>query len=133
MFCGWTFFYIFLGIKPFECSICKNKFASNVSLQEHLSRHTDEKPHQCHICQKFFRQVSCLRRHLFTHSTELPFSCHICGRKFSQNVYLRSHMKVHTGLYIYVRDDVVTNIFLFLEYSGNRKKQPTINFSTIMK
>ncbi|XP_056006363.1 zinc finger and BTB domain-containing protein 24-like isoform X3 [Ostrea edulis] len=85
------------GIKPFQCNFCQNKFSSNVSLQEHMSRHTDSKPHQCHICQRNFRQISCLRRHLVTHSSDTPFACNLCGRKFSQNMYLRSHMKMHTG------------------------------------
>ena len=85
------------GIKPFECSECNKKFCSALSLQEHMSRHSNERPYICRECHRSFRQVSCLRRHLLTHSTVMPHTCEMCGRKFSQAIYLRSHMKVHTG------------------------------------
>ena len=91
------FFTLSTGIKPFECSECNKKFCSALSLQEHMSRHSNERPYICRECHRSFRQVSCLRRHLLTHSTVMPHTCEMCGRKFSQAIYLRSHMKVHTG------------------------------------
>ena len=92
-----VFFTLSTGIKPFECSECNKKFCSALSLQEHMSRHSNERPYICRDCHRSFRQVSCLRRHLLTHSTVMPHTCEMCGRKFSQAIYLRSHMKVHTG------------------------------------
>ncbi|GFR68527.1 zinc finger protein [Elysia marginata] len=86
-----------LGIKMFECTICKKKLSTNLSLKEHMAVHTGDKPLICPICGKKFRQKTVMKRHIVTHTAEKPYACSVCGKRFSMKIYVKSHMKTHTG------------------------------------
>ena len=52
------------GEKPYQCTLCENKFSRNDEFTRHMLTHTGEKPYQCNQCDKAFKLKKGLNRHL---------------------------------------------------------------------
>jgi hypothetical protein len=63
-----------LNLRPYECSICKAKFARTSTLKIHYHTHTSDKTYSCPIqsCSEKFLQKGLLISHYKTHSNEDP-------------------------------------------------------------
>ncbi|XP_065572838.1 zinc finger protein 782-like isoform X2 [Artemia franciscana] len=83
--------------KPFECDICKKRFATGVILSCHQITHTGDRPFECDICERSFRRKAHLSFHQRTHTGEKPFECDICKKCFTLSHGLSSHKRIHTG------------------------------------
>ena len=57
-----------VGEKPFECEICKKKFARSSDLKVHLPVHEENKPYKCSECSKMFTRYSSLKEHHRLHT-----------------------------------------------------------------
>ncbi|KAJ3095783.1 zinc-finger protein [Phlyctochytrium planicorne] len=89
------------GDKPFECSVCKQRFADQNILPQHMRTHTGEKPFRCldPSCGKDFAILGALRIHMRLHTGEKPFACteEGCDKRFAESSNLTKHIRVHTG------------------------------------
>ncbi|KYO34728.1 hypothetical protein Y1Q_0010479 [Alligator mississippiensis] len=85
------------GEKPYECSVCHNKFAQPSQLKIHTRSHTGEKPYVCEDCGACFVDKGKLNSHKRTHTGERQFKCDVCGKHFATNEYLKCHKRCHMG------------------------------------
>ena len=83
------------GLKPYSCDKCEKKFARQVYLSKHYTKHTDERPYVCNECGKCFKESSNLINHRKIH-VEAKYSCEKCGKKFTLPHQMRRHLRVHT-------------------------------------
>ncbi|XP_050100300.1 zinc finger protein 528-like [Anopheles aquasalis] len=83
--------------RPFQCSICRKRFATAIYLLQHRSREFREKCFPCSICGRSFNRAHDLSNHQTTHSNEMPFECNVCGRRFKNKIYLKNHCKLHAS------------------------------------
>uniref|UniRef100_A0A182R9T1 Zinc finger protein n=1 Tax=Anopheles funestus TaxID=62324 RepID=A0A182R9T1_ANOFN len=83
--------------KPFECNICRKRFASAFFLLQHQQKVYRPKCYPCTICGRTFGRAHDLSNHKTTHSNEAPFECSVCGRRFKNKLYLKNHLKLHTS------------------------------------
>ena len=60
---------IHLGIKNFECHICKKKYAQRANLEYHLRTH-GEVIYECILCQERLENLKCLKTHTENHVRE---------------------------------------------------------------
>lgn len=68
-----TFFFFFLGVKPFECLTCGVAWADARSLKRHVRTHTGERPYVCPLCQEAHIDARTLRKHMAKyHVDNLP-------------------------------------------------------------
>lgn len=66
-------FWIFLGVKPFECLTCGVAWADARSLKRHVRTHTGERPYVCPLCQEAHIDARTLRKHISKfHGDQLP-------------------------------------------------------------
>ena len=79
--------------RPWQCVICKRKFAEKCTLKRHIRIHTNEKPWKCTFCSKAFNQSCSLQAHIRIHTGEMPFPCTFCEKRFRQSTHRRQHMK----------------------------------------
>jgi len=79
--------------RPWQCEICKRKFAEKCTLKRHVRIHTNEKPWKCQFCSKAFNQSCSLQAHIRIHTGERPFPCMFCEKRFRQSTHRRQHMK----------------------------------------
>ncbi|XP_067468984.1 gastrula zinc finger protein xFG20-1-like [Thunnus thynnus] len=81
------------GNNSFICSQCGKKFASEESLQRHmtLSHHTGMNAFSCELCNKTFTHKIYLTIHMGVHTGEKRFSCRICEKRFTWRTELRRH------------------------------------------
>ncbi|XP_053331156.1 zinc finger and BTB domain-containing protein 1 [Spea bombifrons] len=103
---------------PYRCPSCGQRFESETSVVEHMSRCLDReaypnsvldeqdqdhrRKHFCSICGKGFYQRCHLREHYTVHTKEKQFSCQTCGKQFLRERQLRLHNDMHTGMARYV-------------------------------
>ncbi|XP_028394598.1 zinc finger protein Gfi-1b-like [Dendronephthya gigantea] len=85
------------GRRPFECEACGKTFGHSVSLEQHVSVHTNEKLFSCKQCNKTFKRSSTLSTHMLIHSDTRPFPCEYCGKRFHQKSDMKKHTYIHTG------------------------------------
>ncbi|XP_026863098.2 zinc finger protein 1035 [Electrophorus electricus] len=83
-----------VGEDFYNCSICKKRFSSSSSLQEHQKLHEDERPFKCLVCGKGFTKKKYLTQHQQLHS-ERPYQCNLCSESFKTEPTLLSHHKTH--------------------------------------
>ena len=70
------------GEKPFQCSVCGNKFSQAGELKVHMRTNTGEKPFQRGVCEKQFVKNSTLKNNLRTHDGWKSFKFSICEIQF---------------------------------------------------
>lgn len=86
------------GDKPYNCTQCDYKSASQTNLSVHQAIHSKNRPFKCQQCDKTFPWQSLLNRHLRrTHASDKPFACSFCDKKFTVNGLLQMHIRTHTG------------------------------------
>jgi len=81
--------------RPFQCTICGNRFRQQCHLTQHIRIHTNDRPYHCSHCEKAFKQKSQLNQHERIHTGEKPYQCHLCAKAFPQAGQLYSHKKTH--------------------------------------
>ncbi|XP_021925372.1 zinc finger protein 2-like isoform X2 [Zootermopsis nevadensis] len=84
------------GEKPYQCSVCGQRFIQKGSLQKHNTLHTGERPYSCTLCGKTFRCKSDLNQHIKLHTGD-AHKCSICEKEFTTRQNLDSHVRTHTG------------------------------------
>ncbi|XP_073497496.1 uncharacterized protein [Phyllobates terribilis] len=83
---------------PYICSECGRSFISELSLAEHMMKHSVEKPHRCNECGREFEYKSRLIVHQRTHNGDKPHKCEVCGKDFNYRSRLLVHQRKHTGV-----------------------------------
>uniref|UniRef100_A0A182K5V2 Zinc finger protein 865 n=1 Tax=Anopheles christyi TaxID=43041 RepID=A0A182K5V2_9DIPT len=83
--------------KPFECNVCRKRFASIFFLLQHQQKVAREKCYPCTVCGRTFGRAHDLSNHETTHSNDMPFECSVCSRRFKNKLYLKNHLKLHTS------------------------------------
>lgn len=53
-------------VRMYECTICKERFRTQVALSDHKYSHMEGGTHKCKICKKVFRRIQNIRQHLNT-------------------------------------------------------------------
>lgn len=80
--------------KKHVCKVCEKVLTSKVSLQQHMSVHSEEKNFMCEDCGHFFRLKRFLRRHRVSHMPKI-YNCDMCKKSFALTSQLKSHQKTH--------------------------------------
>ncbi|KAL3209077.1 hypothetical protein MRX96_038371 [Rhipicephalus microplus] len=86
------------GATTLECSKCKRKFSSRLTLAEHQAWHENRMLYSCPICGRQFRQNAGLWRHQMTHNRDVQkrrYPCPRCGQDFARPGYLKEHLASH--------------------------------------
>jgi hypothetical protein len=80
------------GHRPFQCSICEQKFSEAATLQQHIRRHTQES-------KLFFSSPAFLLRLEFLYFLE-PYVCDYpgCNKSFAITGALTIHKRTHNGI-----------------------------------
>lgn len=86
-----------LHSQRFLCAQCGKEFATNHALKLHTRMHTGERPYQCKLCAKAFARSAALRVHELTHTGERPYVCDLCGQSFTQRSSMMVHRRKHPG------------------------------------
>lgn len=113
-------------IKPFSCSICGQRLATEYALNAHRRTHNEnylfrckycdltvktkvdkinheqihlheEKPYKCPDCSETFATHTERKVHLEDHRGPPQLKCDFCGMEFLKTVRLQRHLLVHTG------------------------------------
>ena len=83
--------------RQFSCSLCHNKFKTNITLKNHILKHfrTDKK-FKCSDCPKKFSAKTNLKWHkLVAHNETKPFLCPYCGKSFKLTSLCKGHIETH--------------------------------------
>lgn len=80
----------------FQCYICKEEFASNTKLDNHMRRVCFRRFESIR-CSRKFTEMSDLSRHIQSHPEEKVFHCEYqsCGKSFTNKFYLIQHTRIH--------------------------------------
>jgi len=62
------------------------------TLEQHMSKHTNEKPFMCHKCSECFKRKEYLKRHeIARHADVRKFICQYCDQRFRRKDSLKCH------------------------------------------
>lgn len=94
-------FALHTGIRPYECSICKEAMYTSAALKRHIKSKHPNAPKQiektlCSICGKQINTKN-IELHMRVHTGERPYRCDLCPSAFAQKTNLDNHMRRHTG------------------------------------
>ncbi|XP_034026439.1 zinc finger protein 131 [Thalassophryne amazonica] len=93
------------GEKPYECSVCHERFARNSTLKCHMAVCQDgvgakkgrKKIYECQVCSSIFNSWDQFKDHLKSHTGLKPNHCTMCDMWFTHPKDLSTHLKdVHT-------------------------------------
>lgn len=98
-------------IKSFECYICKQTRASEITIRKHMIQihlrerslishkliHTADKPYACDLCSYETKYKSALNAHKRIHTGERPYSCDQCSLRFFAASRLSFHKRIHSS------------------------------------
>ncbi|XP_053987457.1 zinc finger protein 286A-like isoform X1 [Hylaeus volcanicus] len=84
-----------LKIKPFACNLCERKYATAVSLEEHINSHTGDRPYKCKLCNFASSSRQMLNYHNSSHKPLKDITCKVCNKEFYSRGRLRAHMIIH--------------------------------------
>lgn len=82
----------------FQCYICKEEFATNTKLDNHIRRVCFRRFESIR-CSRKFTEMSDLSRHIQSHPKEKVFHCEYqsCGKRITKKFSLIQHTRIHTG------------------------------------
>ncbi|XP_062977904.1 zinc finger protein 721-like [Elgaria multicarinata webbii] len=99
------------GEKPYQCTDCGERFAWDLSLDNHRQKihkvkksvpllpkatSKQKKPYTCSDCGRNFDRPSKVLRHQRVHTGEKPYQCTDCGERFAWDLSLDNHrQKIH--------------------------------------
>lgn len=75
----------------YQCQVCGQRMATNLTLERHMLIHTKEHKHVCNICGNRFSSEYVLNRHMNVHSKEKPHQCKECGKRYTRKSDLKRH------------------------------------------
>lgn len=77
-----------------DCRICRNGFASQEALAEHLSKtHFENEFYECDRCKRVFTCLRVCELHVRLQKCMIDVVCDTCGRNFSSSESLARHRK----------------------------------------
>ncbi|XP_058460856.1 zinc finger protein 510-like [Malaya genurostris] len=80
-----------------KCNVCGKLFVSKIALHSHEKYVHSERKHQCTLCPlKFFTRYA-LSRHMKIHNQTRDFKCPLCSRAFYCKSVWNIHMRTHSG------------------------------------
>ncbi|KAI8815867.1 uncharacterized protein EV422DRAFT_547890 [Fimicolochytrium jonesii] len=89
------------GDKPYQCTVCNQRFSEAGIMTQHMRTHTGERPYKCPepACLREFAIAGALTIHKRKHTGEKPFKCKAdgCEKRFAESSNLTKHLRVHTG------------------------------------
>ncbi|XP_062563092.1 oocyte zinc finger protein XlCOF28-like isoform X2 [Armigeres subalbatus] len=85
-----------LGLEPYECELCGDKFNCKHNLRSHHRRnHVAGQECTCPICGKVFACRPSLQSHTKSVHGERNFPCTLCPLRFNNKSTLTYHLKIH--------------------------------------
>ena len=106
--------------QPYSCTVCGEKFATEMFMQVHVKSHTLKKQYSCTLCEKSYRSLNSLHIHMNVHTEKYkcdecgecfqsrqqlavhrkrkkPHECDVCGKRFAKRANLVIHGRIHSG------------------------------------
>lgn len=83
------------GEKPYACSECPYRSASQANVKKHILTHTGEKPYACPKCPYRCSRRSNLKQHVQTHTREKLFACPFCAFRSAHRQSVTRHAQTH--------------------------------------
>lgn len=76
------------------CRVCREGFASQEDLDDHLSRtHFENEFYECDLCKRVFTSLKACENHVQLHKYVLNVTCEKCGRNFPSLESLARHRR----------------------------------------
>ena len=70
---------------------CEYHSEKKTHVRQHFQTHSGEKPYQCKICKKKFAQKGSCVKHIRTHDDKFKFKCNACDAMFTEYCKLKKH------------------------------------------
>ncbi|KXJ68065.1 hypothetical protein RP20_CCG006115 [Aedes albopictus] len=85
-----------LGLEPYECQICGDKFNCKYNLKSHHRRnHVEGQECPCSVCGKVFGSRPAMVSHMKNVHGERKYACTLCPLKFHNKTTLAYHLRIH--------------------------------------
>ncbi|XP_029731535.2 zinc finger protein 62 homolog isoform X1 [Aedes albopictus] len=85
-----------LGLEPYECEICGDKFNCKYNLKSHHRRnHVEGQECPCSVCGKVFGSRPAMVAHTKSVHGERKHACTLCPLKFLNKTTLAYHLRIH--------------------------------------